>query len=87
MWVRIPPTPPEESMTPAQQKYETEFKLFKHVEITEGLYRKSNGDPVLITNIRDKGNGDGWATVTTLHSNKVCDKTLHWCRKKLTREV
>ncbi len=65
-----------------KEKYQEEYEKFKHVNITCGKYKLASNNFIeyLIIGIDEQKE---MATLLTLSSKNVKQKTLHWCRKNL----
>jgi hypothetical protein len=62
-----------------QLEYEQEFEKYQFVPLSLGLYEQEGIKKEIIYI------GTEFATVKTVSSGKEHQKTLHWCRKYLTK--
>ena len=69
-------------LTKAQKKYSEEYEKYKDAVIQPGFYLNKNR-PIIEYEILSLGLEE--AVIKTVGSGHVTTKTLHWCRKNLTR--
>lgn len=67
-----------------KEKYQEEYEKYKHIEIVCGKYMLASNNMIdyLITDIDSQKE---MATLLTLSSKNVKQKTLHWCKKNLVK--
>jgi len=63
-----------------KEKYLIEFEKYKHIEVYPGNYINKNKIEFRIISINEDK-----AEVQTIKSGMIKTRTLHWCRKNLTR--
>ena len=69
-------------LSKGQQKYLEEYEKYKDVVVEPGAYFNKNR-PIVEYEVLSVGIDE--ATIKTVKSGHVTTKTLHWCRKNLTR--
>mgnify|MGYP003153504604 CR=1 FL=1 len=69
-------------LSKGQQRYLEEYEKYKEVIVEPGLYFNKNR-PIVEYEVLSVGVDE--VTIKTVKSEHVTTKTLHWCRKNLTR--
>jgi hypothetical protein len=71
-------------MTNNQQKYLIEYEKYKNVILSKGVYHKKDASHIQyeIKNINYEAEE---VHLKNIKSNNELIKTLHWCRKNLTK--
>ena len=69
-------------MSDHQKRYLEEYQKYAHIKIDVGDYTHSEGIAVEVIEVNED---EEWAIVRTKSSGVERKRTLHWCRKRLTR--
>lgn len=67
-----------------KEKYQEEYEKYKHIQLELGKYKLSSNEMIEyeITFLDDEKE---IATLLTLSSKNIKNKTYHWCRKNLIK--
>tara|TARA_Y100000296_G_scaffold36897_1_gene42711 strand:+ start:5176 stop:5457 length:282 start_codon:yes stop_codon:yes gene_type:complete len=67
-----------------QKRYLVNFEKLKNVKITPGMYTLDSNISIVLE-VVEVNEEEGKVLVKTVSSGHVRERTLHWCKKRLTK--